>query len=101
MPSLTLKHIASVTVALPHLANSSGARSSRLFLSSLPATPSSKHPAVPQVVVRTVDGPGWIEAVYSDKSKLKVDTSASMSRAELFRKIEEPAKRIRLKEEGL
>lgn len=87
MPALTLRHINSVTVALPHLAASSGARSLRLLLVSLPARPSLKYPSVPDVTVRTVDGSGWIEAVYSNKQKLRLEIGESFTTDELFRKV--------------
>lgn len=87
---LTLKHISSLTVAIPHLANSSAVRSSRLLLASLPSQPSLKHPVVPQVTVKTVEGNGWIQATYSNKQQLKIDTAGAMSVEELFRKVTIP-----------
>ncbi|PWN25849.1 hypothetical protein BDZ90DRAFT_233863 [Jaminaea rosea] len=101
-PALTLKHISSLTFGLPYLSTTSGVRSSRQLLAALPAKPSPKHQAVPQVAIQATKGSeAWIEAVYSDMKKLRVDTGSEMTVEQLFRKIEAPAKALRLKEEGI
>lgn len=87
MPKLTIKHISSLAFALPHLSNTTGIRASRLLLASLPAKASPKHPVVPQIAVTTVDGPAWIEATYSDKSKIKYDVTPGLKYDDLFRQV--------------
>lgn len=87
-PHLTLKHITSLTFGLPYLSSTSGVRSTRQLLAALPAKPSPKHAAVPQVIVQATKGAeAWIEAVYSDKKKLRVDTGSDMTVEQLFRKV--------------
>lgn len=89
-PHLTLKHITSLTFGLPYLSSTSGVRSTRQLLAALPAKPSPKHAAVPQVIVQATKGAeAWIEAVYSDKKKLRVDTGSDMTVEQLFRKVRE------------
>ncbi|PWN20186.1 hypothetical protein BCV69DRAFT_312799 [Microstroma glucosiphilum] len=102
MPAaLTFKHFSSITFNLSHLSPTLSSRASRLLLSAIPAKPSPKYPQLPQVTVKTTDGVGSMEMVYSDKKTLKIDLDGDLKYEDLRRKVEAPARALRMKEEGM
>lgn len=88
MPAaLTFKHFSSIAFNLSHLSPTLSTRSSRLLLSAIPAKPSPKYPQVPTVTVKTTDGVGSMEMVYSDKKTLKIDLDGDLKYEDLRRKV--------------
>ncbi|KDN47727.1 hypothetical protein K437DRAFT_267771 [Tilletiaria anomala UBC 951] len=112
LPLASLKHITSLTFSLSPLVSSPGARSVRLLLSRIPSSlPPPKKAAeiglakLPEVSVNMVqkEEEVGVHVVYSDKKsqEIRPGVESQMGVAELIRKVEAPARALRLKEQGI
>ncbi|EST07448.1 hypothetical protein PSEUBRA_002521 [Kalmanozyma brasiliensis GHG001] len=100
----SLKHITAMTFEFAPLSASQASRSMRILLAQLPTKPPVPGMDLPDIKTRTVstDALQRIEVTYKNKQKLVLDSQASEARlSDLVKKIEEPARALRLKEEGL
>ncbi|PWN53187.1 hypothetical protein IE53DRAFT_384330 [Violaceomyces palustris] len=106
LPISSLKHIASISIQVAPRNTTKASRSLRLLLARLP----SKAPPgidLPKTSVKILPGGSKeerVEVIYKNKSQFKLDlrtTSPELSLNDLIRKVEAPARVLRLKEEGL
>ncbi|KAJ9478445.1 hypothetical protein PHBOTO_002025 [Pseudozyma hubeiensis] len=100
----SLKHITAMSFEFAPLSASQASRSMRLLLARLPTKPPSPGMDLPDITTKTVsqDTLQKIEVTYKNKQKLVLDHLASEAKlSDLVKKIEEPARALRLKEEGL
>ncbi|CBQ71678.1 related to MRPL44-mitochondrial ribosomal protein, large subunit [Sporisorium reilianum SRZ2] len=100
----SLKHITAMSFDFAPLSASQASRSMRLLLARLPTKPPMPGMDLPDIKTKTVatDAQQKIEITYKNKQKLVLDHLASEARlSDLVMKIEEPARALRLKEEGL
>ncbi|EPQ31672.1 uncharacterized protein PFL1_01005 [Pseudozyma flocculosa PF-1] len=104
LPASSLRQITSVHLSFAPLSSSQSARSLRLFLARLPARPPAAGMDLPEIKATTVsrDQDQCITVTYRNKQTLQFDEKAvRVGIADLVRKIEAPAKALKLKEEGL
>ncbi|KAJ1029875.1 hypothetical protein NDA13_003114 [Ustilago tritici] len=100
----SLKYITAMSFEFAPLSASQASRSIRLLLAGLPSKPPIPGMDLPDIKAKTVptDALQRIEVTYKNKQKLVLDHQTSEARlSDLVKKIEEPARALRLKEEGL
>ncbi|PWZ00033.1 hypothetical protein BCV70DRAFT_104212 [Testicularia cyperi] len=99
----SLKHITSISLEFAPLSASQASRSMRLLLATWP-TKAPQGVDLPTILTKTVpiDTAQKVSVTYKNKDSLTLDfKAASTSLPELLKKIEGPARALRMKEEGL